>query len=116
MPPLPDDAEGDAYSLTLVAAGFAAAELQMIIEDNVLKVSGHSKRTGAHLKRCVRLPRDADVDGMVAVHVDGILTVRVPTKPDAKPQSIRVNASNAQGADNEDMVLASTAAAESDKK
>merc|ERR1719152_10801 len=106
MPPLSDDKD-DAYTLTIVAAGFAAADLKIIVEDgSMLKVSGESKRTGARLERCVRLPRDADVDSIVAAHVDGILTVRAPTKPTAKPQSIRVNAA---GADDEDMALAPTA-------
>jgi len=113
-PPTIDGDDDDAYTLTLVAAGFAAADLKLSVEDHTLTVSGESKRTGARLERSARLPRDADVDGMVAAHVDGILTVRAPTKPTAKPRHISVNARNAVGADS-DVVLAS-ATAENDKQ
>lgn len=101
-----DDA---AYMLSLAAPGFAAADLAVSVEDGVLSVSGESKRTGAHLERRARLPRDADVEQVTATHVDGMLTVRVPTKPAAEPRRVPVNveaaAVDAKEADHDEVAV-----------
>lgn len=94
-----DETDEDAYTLTVVAAGFAASDLALRVQDGVLEVSGESTRTGARLEKHVRLPRDADGEKARAVHVDGILTVSVPTKPHAEPQRVAVNATAEKAAD-----------------
>lgn len=86
------ETDDEAHTLSLVAAGFSAADLALSMEDGVLTLSGQSKRTGALLERRARLPRDVDVDKVSATHVDGILTVHMPTKPAAEPRRIAVNA------------------------
>jgi len=86
------DEEKDTYSLSLVAAGFSAADLNLSVEGSVLKVDGESTRTGAHLRHRARLPRDADVKATFATHIDGILTVTVPKTPAAEPRRIAINA------------------------
>lgn len=84
--------EEGAYTMSVVAAGFAASDLALSVEGGVLTVKGTSTRTGARLERHARLPRDAHADGARASHVDGILTVCVPTKPAAsEPRRIPIN-------------------------
>jgi len=95
-----DDEADDKYSLTVVAAGIAAADLSLSVDERgLLTVSGESKRTGARLDRRFRLPRDADAERASAVHVDGILTVTVPkaSKGEAVPRKIAVNKAAAEG-------------------
>jgi len=87
-----ETSDDEAHAISLAAPGFSAADLALSVEDGVLKLSGESRRTGARLERRARLPRDVDVDNVSASHVDGILTVRLPTKPAAEPRAIAVNA------------------------
>merc|ERR1719284_2016540 len=89
-----EQADDDSYTLRLVAAGFAAADLALSVEGGVLEVKGQSARTGARLEKHVRLPRDADATSAHASHVDGILTVSVPTKAAAEPRRIPINAAS----------------------
>jgi len=78
--------QGDAastrpYQLTLVAAGLAASDVEVVAEERgVLRVKGETARTGAKLARSFQLPRDADAQRATATHVDGILTITVPKK------------------------------------
>merc|ERR1719284_1915324 len=91
----PDDDDDDdkkSHTLTVVAAGIAPSDLDLLVDGNVLKVSGTSKRTGATLERAYKLPRNADVEKAHAAHVDGILTVTVPKKASVEPKRIEVNA------------------------
>ena len=84
--------EDESYTFTLVAAGFAAADLVLSVDGGLIKVKGQSARTGARLERHVQLPRDADATAAHASHVDGILTVSVPKKDAAEPRRVPVNA------------------------
>jgi len=91
----PDADEARPYTLTVIAAGIAPAELELSVEEGrTLKVRGLSKRTGARIERNFRLPRDAHAEAASAAHVDGILTVTVPKKKleDAKRSTIAVGA------------------------
>jgi len=82
---------GDAYRLTLVAAGFNASEITVEAQpnaqphrgqqDGLLKISGESTRIKRRrLEEVFRLPRDADTAGATASQVDGILTIRIPKR------------------------------------
>jgi len=86
------DEEDESYTFSLVAAGFAAADLALSVDGGLIKVKGESARTGALLERHVRLPRDAEATAAHASHVDGILTVSVPKKAAAQPRRVPVNA------------------------
>lgn len=87
----PGDDEPRPYSLTIVAAGIAAKDMEVSAKDGKIHVHGASARTGARLERRVGLPRDADVAKASASHVDGILTLSVPKRPPAEPMRIEVN-------------------------
>merc|ERR1719502_1287876 len=80
------------YKLTVVAAGIAAADLDVRAERGVLTVRGETKRTGARIARCFKLPRDADANGATAVHRDGVLTLSVPKTAAAEPRRLVVGA------------------------
>lgn len=67
-----------AYTLQLLAPGLAAADLTVMREDDLLKLSGETARTGARLERSYRLPRDADTLNTRVSHVDGMLTIMIP--------------------------------------
>jgi len=70
------------YTLTITAPGLSASDLELVATDGVLKVTGKSQRTGAHLAKSFRLPRDADATSASATHVDGILTIAIPKAPE----------------------------------
>merc|ERR1719335_399373 len=89
--PVSDDEDGS-YTFSLVAAGFAAADLTLSVDGGLIKVKGQSARTGARLERHVRLPRDADGTAANASHIDGMLTVSVPKKAAAELRRVPVNA------------------------
>merc|ERR1719335_1884620 len=103
--PVADD-EDDSYTFSLVAAGFAAADLTLSVDGGLIKVKGQSARTGARLERHVRLPRDADGTAANASHVDGILTVSVPKKAAAELRRVPVNA---EASTNEELGAAAAA-------
>jgi len=84
------ETEDGSYTLTLSAPGIKAQDLQITVDEGVLKVEGHSKATGLALRQAVRLPRAADGDKATATSVDGILTIAVPKKPEAAPLTIAV--------------------------
>merc|ERR1719378_694380 len=74
-----DGSDERTYKITLVAAGLAAADLKVVIEERgMLAVTGETKRTGSSISRRFKLPPDADASRATARHVDGILTVTVP--------------------------------------
>jgi len=96
-PPLDDETDGEPtemrpYKLTVVAAGIAAADLDIRAERGVLTVRGESKRTGARVARRFNLPRDADARATTAVHRDGVLTLTVPKTAAAEPRRLVVGA------------------------
>merc|ERR1719231_425425 len=86
------DVETPRYELTLPAPGVSACDLLVVADDQVLKVSGETRRTGASVLKSARMPRDADPTGATATHVDGVLTVSIPKKPVAEPRTLIVNA------------------------
>lgn len=84
------------YTLSLVTAGLAPADIAISAAPNQLTATGETARTGAKLHRTFRLPRDADAAAARATCVDGILTIVVPKKPvtasKLAPKTVVVNA------------------------
>lgn len=100
-----DDEASRPYTLTVVAAGIAAADVEVLAKPGLLKVEGATARTGAKVSKCFRLPRDADVARATAIHVDGILTVTVPKQPAPVAKRVDVQTSIAGAAEEEDGVM-----------
>ena len=93
--PAEDNAPPRAYTLGFNAAGLAQADLELTVEDGVLKVRGETARTGARIGKQLRLPENADAASAHATHIDGILTVTIPKKapPTTMTLDIKVNQS-----------------------
>lgn len=98
-----DDDDDERYKVTVIAAGIAPTELDVLAKPGLLKVEGASARTGAKVAKCFKLPRDADVVCATATHVNGILTVTVPKQPPlAKQLRVQVQTSSAAVVDSVD--------------
>merc|ERR1719267_297920 len=85
-----DESLEEAYQVTVVAAGVAASDLDVRVDDRMLTVRGESEKTGARVARRYVLPRDADAPATTAVHIDGVLTLTVPKKAAAEPKRVLV--------------------------
>jgi molecular chaperone IbpA len=102
------DEDGDiSYEITLAVAGFTEADIEIIVEDNHLKVSGKSgvlaEEAGTKVEyihkgiaersftRTLRLADHVEVEK--AVLQDGILKIRlvVNIPEEAKPKSIKIS-------------------------
>jgi HSP20 family protein len=87
------------YRLQLLALGFSKEELKLNVENDTLTISaekkstvlGENERYTRHefaqegLKRSFRLGEKANLDGISASHVDGVLTVTIPKKEESRP-------------------------------
>ena len=92
------ETDGD-YRLQLLAPGFSKEELKLNVENDTLTVSAEKKsaalseneRYTRHefaqdsLKRSFRLGEKANLEGISASHVDGVLTITIPKKEENKP-------------------------------
>jgi len=76
-------------------------EIQLTFENNVLTLSGERKaesvdglhraeRFHGHFSRSFTLPATVDGSRISAAYKDGVLTVRVPQREEAKPKQIEV--------------------------
>jgi HSP20 family protein len=98
-----EDAEG--YQFFFEMPGLKSDSVDVRVEEGRLVVEAErvrpewSKDIAIHLnersygpmRRTFKLPEDAVIDGISASYRDGILNVRVPKKPEAKPLKIKVS-------------------------
>jgi HSP20 family protein len=84
--------------------GVSGDDIDVTVEDGKLTISGErtlrstTEEAGYHRKeifegsfrRTMFLPDTADVDAIAATSHDGILEVRIPTKPEALPKKVTV--------------------------
>jgi len=77
------------YSLVISAPGVRAQDINVTIDDGMLKAAG---KTGQHttFTSCV-LPRDADAETVSASCVDGLLMVTIAKRAPAEPTTIAVH-------------------------
>lgn len=83
----------DKYSIELEVPGFGREDLKIEVKDNRLKVSGEKKHKEGWSRKITQsyiLPADANLDRIEAVATNGILSVSVFKKEEAKPKSITV--------------------------
>ena len=100
----------DEYLIMADMPGFKAADVDVRVEDNLLVIEAKAlantakegkteEKTSWHLKERVQgdrkrsflLPDDVDKSAVEARMNDGVLTVALKKKPEAKPFSIKVN-------------------------
>lgn len=96
--------EGDDWLIEAELPGLAKEDIDITVEDGVLTIAGEfnktneKKETGYHLcerrygkfSRSFKLPSTADGEQVHASLTNGILTLRIPTKAEAKPRRIEV--------------------------
>ena len=96
--------DGDDLLVEAEVPGLSKDDIEITVEDGVLTVAGEHKdateqkdvhyhvreRRYGRVSRSFRLPSTADGDQVSAELKDGVLTVRVPTREEAKPRQIEV--------------------------
>lgn len=87
------------YSLGLELPGVDPENVSVAVRDGALVISGEKKREAedesrdrhvlervfGSFQRVLRLPEDADVEGITAAHKNGVLRVTIPRKAAAGP-------------------------------
>jgi HSP20 family protein len=94
----------DHWLLELDVPGLQNKDLELTTRGGQLTVSGerklqepeggrlrHRERRAWRFTRTVRLPADVDAENVDAKLVDGVLTLRLPTRPEAQPRRIEIN-------------------------
>jgi len=93
-----------AVTIDLDVPGFKQADLEIQFHDGRLWIKGerraaeqagkcwHNERRFGRFERSLRLAESVDPSGIEATLEDGVLTVRVPKKPEAQPVKIAITA------------------------
>jgi HSP20 family protein len=105
VPPV-DIYENDQHELVLKAElpDLKREDLDIRVENNALTLSGQKKaeeevnddhyhrieRTYGHFSRTFTLPNTVDTGKIVAEYKNGVLTVKLPKREDARPKQIQV--------------------------
>jgi HSP20 family protein len=105
VPPV-DIYENDQHELVLKAElpDLKREDIDIRVENNVLTLSGQKKaeeevnedryhrieRTYGHFSRTFSLPNTVDTSKIAAEYKNGVLTVRLPQREDARPKQIQV--------------------------
>lgn len=93
----------DAYDVTLDAPGVTAGDLKLSVEDGVLRVQGFrraaptdesrvylAERSFGSFDRAFRLPGTVDPEQVKAALKDGVLTITLPKRAEAKSRRIEI--------------------------
>ena len=95
----------DAYEVTAELPGMKKEDVEITLENNLLKLSGERRfekdiekenyhrveRTYGTFSRAFSLPNRVDPEKVAASFADGILTVTVPKVEEAKPRRISIS-------------------------
>jgi len=96
--------EGDRWIIRADVPGLNRDSVNITVEDNVLTISGSRageakkensqyfvrERRSGEFSRSFRLPETADTDNVGAELTNGVLTLTIPTREEAKPRRIEV--------------------------
>ena len=105
VPPVDIQETADAYLFHAELPGLTKEDIRITLENNVLRVSGERKlekdakkenyhrveRRHGTFSRSFTLPNTVDASRISAAYKDGILTIRLPQREEAKPKQIDVN-------------------------
>ncbi len=108
-PPVDIYENGDNLELKAELPGVNPDEVEIRVEDNTLYLKGERKfekevkeqsyhrveRTYGTFTRTFSLPNSIDADKVTASYKDGVLTLTMPKKEEAKPKTIKINVSKA---------------------
>ena len=95
----------DAYEVTMDLPGLTAGDLTIAVEDGVLRVQGARRapaadevrvllveRLSGSFDRAFRLPGAVDPDQVKAAFKDGVLTIGLPKRAEAKSRRVEITA------------------------
>jgi HSP20 family protein len=105
MPPVDIQETEDAYKLHAELPGLTRDDINITLENNVLRLSGERKfekeakkdsyhrieRTYGAFTRAFTLPHQVEADGVQAAFENGVLTITVPKAEQAKPRKISIS-------------------------
>jgi HSP20 family protein len=104
-PPVDIYENGDNLVLKAELAGINPDDVEIRVEDNTLYLKGERKfekevkeqnyhrveRSYGTFTRSFALPNTVDADKVAANYKDGVLTLTMPKKEEAKPKTIKIN-------------------------
>jgi HSP20 family protein len=107
-PPVDIYENGDNLVLKAELPGVNPDDVEIRVEDNTLYLKGDRKfekevkeqnyhrveRSYGTFTRTFSLPNSIDADKVAANYKDGVLTLTMPKKEEAKPKTIKINVSN----------------------
>jgi len=97
----------DAYELTAELPGVAPGDIELSLEGSTVILQGERKidyatrketslhrreRQAGSFRRAFELPAAVESEKVEATHRNGVLTLRLPKKPEAQPRQISVRA------------------------
>jgi HSP20 family protein len=105
VPPVDIQETGDAYRLQAELPGLTKDDINITLENNVLRLSGERKferdvkkenfhrveRTYGTFTRSFALPTQVNTEGVQAAFENGVLTITVPKAEQAKPRKISIS-------------------------
>ena len=108
-PPVDIYENGDNLVLKAELPGINPDDVEIRVEDNTLYLKGERKfekevkeqnyhrveRSYGTFTRTFSLPNSVDADKVAANYKDGVLTLTMPKKEEAKPKTIKINVSKA---------------------
>ena len=107
MPPVNVRDDDDMVSLTFEVPGMDKGDIKIVVEDNILTVSGEREFTdeksednfvraeirSGSFSRSFTLPDTVDAEKVSADYKNGLLEVKLPKKEEKKPKQIEVKVS-----------------------
>ncbi|HSS77894.1 MAG TPA: Hsp20/alpha crystallin family protein [Thermoanaerobaculia bacterium] len=105
LPPVDIQETEDAYRLLAELPGLTRDDIQITLENNVLRLSGERKlekdtkrenyqrieRTYGSFARSFALPLQVNAEGVQAAFENGVLTITVPKAEQSKPRKIAIS-------------------------
>jgi len=105
VPPVDIQETADAYRLTAELPGLTKDDINITLENNVLRLSGERKlekdvqkdnyhrieRSYGNFTRSFALPQQVSSDKVLAAFENGLLTITVPKAEQARPRKIAIS-------------------------
>ena len=83
------------YRLDIPVPGFSPDQIDITFQDGVVLISGKTDRRS--VQRSIILPEDIDADKIEARVAHGMLTLELPTVPQAQPRRIQIQGGSTKG-------------------
>ena len=105
MPAVDISESEEAFEVTAELPGIDAKDVNVSVQENTLTIRGERRREEVRenetvhriereygvFERSFTLPRSADAEKIQAKYKDGVLSLTVPKREEAKPKSLKVN-------------------------